>query len=249
MQQTNATLQPSTPAPRQPGTGTRRPRAAVGLGPRAGGATGSPVPPTPSPGPGPRHLPAEASALISQARSAAAFTLPRPESTADLQRLEECWRPLRARAVLVRALYPSEVLGDEAVLRHLEHVRTLGVECRVLPVQQIFTAIIDQRAVCTAEDGIGRTFRGAGEVALLAEAFDRHWASAAAVTAVAVRLTVQHRTALQLMRSGMKDDKIARLMKISPRTLSRLIAVAMEELGAGSRFEVGAKAQELHLLS
>ncbi|MFB4426952.1 hypothetical protein C5F59_038460 [Streptomyces sp. QL37] len=249
MQQTNATLQPGAPAPRRPGTGTRRPRAAVDLRPRAGGMADSPVLPAPSLVPGGRCLPAEASALIGEARSAAAFALPRPETAAELQRMEECWRPLRARAVLVRALYPSEVLGDEAALRHLEQVRALGVECRVLPVQQIFTAVIDQRAVYMAEDGIGRTFRGPGEVALLAEAFDRHWASAAPVAAVAVRLTVQHRTALQLMRSGMKDDKIARLMKISPRTLSRLIAVAMEELGAGSRFEVGAKAQELHLLS
>ncbi|MFP8906395.1 helix-turn-helix transcriptional regulator [Streptomyces atacamensis] len=58
-------------------------------------------------------------------------------------------------------------------------------------------------------------------------------------------LTEQQRAALRMLATGMKDEKIARNLGVSLRTVSRLLSEVMQELGAGSRFEAGVKATRL----
>jgi DNA-binding NarL/FixJ family response regulator len=48
-----------------------------------------------------------------------------------------------------------------------------------------------------------------------------------------------------MLAAGMKDEKIARSLGISLRTLSRLLSEVMQELGASSRFEAGVRAAKL----
>jgi DNA-binding NarL/FixJ family response regulator len=59
------------------------------------------------------------------------------------------------------------------------------------------------------------------------------------------RLTDQQQAAIRMLAAGMKDEKIARSLGISLRTLSRLLSEVMQELGASSRFEAGVRAAKL----
>ncbi|MER5443546.1 hypothetical protein [Streptomyces sp. NPDC002790] len=138
---------------------------------------------------------------------------------------------------------------------HMKRARTAGAQCRVVPVGMAFAAVVDREAVYLASGGgRGQVFRTPAAAEVLIEVFDHLWSSAKRVgvegAAGGLRhgLSAQQVCALQLMSSGMKDDKVARMMRISPRTLSRLVAGAMELLGAASRFEAGVKAQGMGLL-
>ncbi|MDJ0464885.1 helix-turn-helix transcriptional regulator [Streptomyces sp. H27-C3] len=58
-------------------------------------------------------------------------------------------------------------------------------------------------------------------------------------------LTEQQQAALRMLATGMKDEKIARSLGVSLRTVSRLLSEVMQELGASSRFEAGVRATRL----
>jgi DNA-binding CsgD family transcriptional regulator len=53
---------------------------------------------------------------------------------------------------------------------------------------------------------------------------------------------------VELLTTGAKDERIARLLGISLRTCRRHIAEIMSELGAGSRFQAGANAARVGLI-
>ncbi|GAA1902575.1 hypothetical protein GCM10009716_10590 [Streptomyces sodiiphilus] len=57
-------------------------------------------------------------------------------------------------------------------------------------------------------------------------------------------LSEQQRATLRMLASGMKDEKIARSLGVSLRTVSRLISELMHDLGASSRFEAGVRAAQ-----
>ncbi|MFI6697312.1 LuxR C-terminal-related transcriptional regulator [Streptomyces sp. NPDC050433] len=58
-------------------------------------------------------------------------------------------------------------------------------------------------------------------------------------------LTEQQRAAIRMLASGMKDEKIARSLGVSLRTVSRMLSELMADLGASSRFEAGVRATRL----
>ncbi|MFT2016700.1 LuxR C-terminal-related transcriptional regulator [Streptomyces sp. 796.1] len=60
--------------------------------------------------------------------------------------------------------------------------------------------------------------------------------------------TAREREILHLMALGAKDERIARRLGCSDRTLRRLITQLLHKLGAGSRFEAGVRAARLGLL-
>jgi DNA-binding NarL/FixJ family response regulator len=61
-------------------------------------------------------------------------------------------------------------------------------------------------------------------------------------------LTEQHMTALRMLAGGAKDERIARALGVSLRTVSRVLSELMQHLGASSRFEAGVRAARLGLL-
>ncbi|MBC3982330.1 helix-turn-helix transcriptional regulator [Streptomyces sp. AC536] len=61
--------------------------------------------------------------------------------------------------------------------------------------------------------------------------------------------TAQEREIVNLMALGAKDESIARRLGCSDRTLRRLMTHLMQKLGAASRFEAGARAARLGLLT
>ena len=52
-------------------------------------------------------------------------------------------------------------------------------------------------------------------------------------------LTEQHRTTLRLLANGLTDERIARKLGVSLRTVSRLVSEVMRYLEAESRFQAG----------
>lgn len=62
-------------------------------------------------------------------------------------------------------------------------------------------------------------------------------------------LSNEQRTLAQLLADGMKDEAIARTLGVSPRTVSRLIADLMQQLGVNSRFAAGVRAAQYGLLA
>lgn len=51
-----------------------------------------------------------------------------------------------------------------------------------------------------------------------------------------------------LLAAGMKDEVMARELGVSVRTLSRRIALLMDEMGARTRFQVGMQAAKRDLI-
>jgi len=62
------------------------------------------------------------------------------------------------------------------------------------------------------------------------------------------KLSAVHVRLLRALATGAKDEAIARQLGCSERTLRRLVAQVLEELGVRSRFAAGAKAAQLGLL-
>ncbi|MDT0344374.1 helix-turn-helix domain-containing protein [Streptomyces litchfieldiae] len=90
--------------------------------------------------------------------------------------------------------------------------------------------------------------RGAALVRSFRTLFEYCWYTAAPCpdgdTAVPAEdaLSEQQRAVLRMLASGMKDEKIARALGVSLRTVSRLVSELMQELNTGSRFEAGVRA-------
>ena len=75
--------------------------------------------------------------------------------------------------------------------------------------------------------------------------FEQHWATGAHYTAVDAGRDVSTepvRQVVALLARGMKDEAVARRLGVSTRTMRRLVAATMDELGAQSRFQAGIEA-------
>lgn len=84
-------------------------------------------------------------------------------------------------------------------------------------------------------------------VAAFAEVFDRTWARSSRPP-FAASGEDEDRVLLGLLARGMKDEAISRYLGCGLRTVRRRVARLMEEVGAASRFTLGARAQRMGLL-
>ncbi|MEU8539403.1 helix-turn-helix transcriptional regulator [Streptomyces sp. NPDC048717] len=156
----------------------------------------------------------------------------------------------------IRAIYRSRdaTLPESADV--LNRRAELGVEVRVAPELPLTMVIADdQYALLPLRPD------APGEGAILASGpvlvrgflslYEHCWHTAApfgddvAPERGGDGLSGQQRNALRLLADGMKDERIARHLGVSLRTVSRLISEVMQELGAGSRFEAGVRAVRL----
>ncbi len=116
---------------------------------------------------------------------------------------------------------------------------TLGFEVRALTGPEPFAIYDGVTAVLPERDDAGeaghRVIRRASVVGALQSLFDLHWAAAIPWD--------EHKKGtagvLQLLARGWDDARIAASLGISPRTVSRRVAEAMNAVGARSRFELG----------
>ncbi|WP_137994187.1 helix-turn-helix domain-containing protein [Streptomyces vilmorinianum] len=158
--------------------------------------------------------------------------------------------------VRVRALYSNRVNASPEVTELLRRRVELGVEIRVSPVVPMTMIIADaQFAVLPAnpaEPMAGAVLaRGPALVRSYLALYEHCWHTATPYgDGIAPEhggdgLSEQQRAALRMLASGMKDEKIARNLGVSLRTVSRMLSELMQEMGATSRFEAGVRAFRL----
>jgi DNA-binding CsgD family transcriptional regulator len=168
-------------------------------------------------------------------------------------------RALAGRGVGLRLLYHTPFSASGGSRRYLSDLVQLGAAVRHAPTLPLHLVLVDGATVLLPSDP-EKPARGPAVVrdevlvSSFAEMFEFCWRGAAeigrakrALTRLA-DLTDQHIAALRMMAVGMKDDRIARNLGVSPRTTSRLMGDLMTILQAKNRFQVGARAAELGLL-
>ncbi|WP_407991718.1 helix-turn-helix transcriptional regulator [Kitasatospora sp. CMC57] len=191
-----------------------------------------------------------------QSRTLHADTVPSRTMSQSLGSfLTEKGRMVR-RGVTVRAIYPQGFNSARWQCKYLAEVRRVGVELRLAPqvpcslvIGDLDVALLPPRPDQPEDPLI--VIRGAALVRTYAALYDDHWLRAfpyAGPAEVAGGpegdwLTEQHRTSLRLLANGLTDERIARSMGVSVRTVSRLVSEVTRNLGAHSRFQAGVLAR------
>ncbi|MER7515056.1 helix-turn-helix transcriptional regulator [Streptomyces sp. NPDC126499] len=158
--------------------------------------------------------------------------------------------------VRVRAIYAREHASRPDVAELLNARTALGVEIRVASVVPLNMVVIDQQYAMVPihpEDARKGAIlaRGRALVRSYLGLFEHCWHTAVPYgTEVAGErggdgLSEQQRAALRMLATGMKDEKVARNLGVSLRTVSRMLSELMQELGATTRFEAGVRAARL----
>jgi DNA-binding CsgD family transcriptional regulator len=160
------------------------------------------------------------------------------------------------RGVRVRAIYPQAFNSARWQSKYLSELQQVGVELRLAP-QVPFNLVIGDLDVALLPPRSDRpedaliVIRGSALVRTYATLYEDYWLRSfpyagpahPAADADADWLTEQHRTSLRLLANGLTDERIARSMGVSVRTVSRLVSEVSRHLGAHSRFQAGVLAR------
>jgi DNA-binding CsgD family transcriptional regulator len=162
----------------------------------------------------------------------------------------------RRRGLAVRLLCTPRALGADVVRALGRHGPLPEIRVAVGPVQG--TLIVDGRMALVPVEGQPAGGRGSAVqdpavVRAIESLFAGVWSSALSPDEYN-RLGSRARTSftrriLHHLSAGLTDDMAAREMGVSLRTYRRHVAEIMRALGANSRFQAGARAVELGLMS
>lgn len=158
---------------------------------------------------------------------------------------------LIARGVKVRAIYGQSINSAPRQRKYLSELAATGVEVR-LAAQVPFDLLIadSHSALLTANpespSDAAIVVRGAALVRSYIALYEDCWLRSVPYSAKAAggfdmgsELTEQHRTTMRLLANGLTDERIARKLGVSLRTVSRLVSEIMRYLQADSRFQAG----------
>ncbi|MGA5297679.1 helix-turn-helix transcriptional regulator [Streptomyces koyangensis] len=164
-------------------------------------------------------------------------------------------RVLSSRGVALRSLYHQQFLNTAHSQAYLSQLGTVGVDVRTAHVIPARMLICDRAvALVATADAEARpltvVLRGSAAVEPIAAMYEVCWQYASPLQrhpdeeepGEVPALTDQQRAILQMLAVGLKDEKIARHMGISARTLSRTVSELMRALGVDSRFQAGVRA-------
>ncbi|MGA4959426.1 LuxR C-terminal-related transcriptional regulator [Streptomyces lavendulocolor] len=157
--------------------------------------------------------------------------------------------PLLARGVRQRTLYQHSARTHKPTLAHVEQLLEHGAEVRTLAEMSDQLIICDEDVAFlpSAEDG-GHAMLIATHpdlVRYLRVMFERSWAQAAPVDPSASRrpdspfMTDLQRTILRAVVEGETDERIARRIGLSRRTVVSHIRKVAEHFGSNSRAQLG----------
>ncbi|GAA3153008.1 hypothetical protein GCM10010521_46060 [Streptomyces rameus] len=176
----------------------------------------------------------------------------------ELRRTLSLDRHLIERGITVRRLHLQRHFAAPDAAAYFETLADMGVELRLAPLVPMDMFIADTSLALLPLDpedpDEGMTvLRGARLVRSFAAMFEHIWQGATPYAAGrpdkdGVRLTDEQTAIVRMLAEGVKDEKIARNLGVSPRTISRYIAEFMQRLGVTSRFAAGARAAQLGLL-
>ncbi|MFT4085920.1 MAG: helix-turn-helix transcriptional regulator [Gordonia sp. (in: high G+C Gram-positive bacteria)] len=142
----------------------------------------------------------------------------------------------------VRYIFPASALDDPKHLAVIDAFVAFGVSVRVSPrIPSWF--YVDHRTMAVfpltwgdeCPDGLA-IVRSSAVIAAMQTLFDSLWVSAAPYPSTGHGW----QSVLDLMSRGKTDEQIAKQLGLGVRTVRRRISDAMDDLGANSRFELGA---------
>ena len=163
------------------------------------------------------------------------------------------------RGVQVRSIYGQSVNSGPRQRKYLSELSSLGAQVRLAQQVPFDLVVGDDHSALIAADpenfsGPAVIVRGPILVRSYLALFEDCWLRAAPYDPHATRaeaggeLTDQHRTTLRLLANGLTDERIARKLGVSLRTVSRLVSEIMRYLDADSRFQAGVMAASQGLL-
>ncbi|MCY0936141.1 helix-turn-helix domain-containing protein [Streptomyces sp. H34-S4] len=155
------------------------------------------------------------------------------------------------RGVRMRSLYQDSVRNSQTTVAYAAWLGELGGEVRTTPDLPTRLMVFDRTTavipVSTDDSGAGAVvLTGEGTLTALCALFENIWSAAVPLGATEERregeLSPQEATVIRLLAQGLTDEAIAKRLSVSSRTARRLANGLMEQLGAVSRFEFGARA-------
>lgn len=163
------------------------------------------------------------------------------------------------RGIKVRAIYPRSVDSAPRQRKYLTQLHATGIEVRLadqVPLDLLIgdnhTALLTANPENPSEGAI--VVRGVILVRSYIAMYEDCWLRSTPYSPQAAAafetgdLTDQHRTALRLLANGLTDERIARKLGVSLRTVSRLVSEIMRYLEAESRFQAGVIASNQGLI-
>lgn len=153
-----------------------------------------------------------------------------------------------SRGIRQRTIYQHAVRSHRPTLEYIVRVMAAGAEIRT--VDKVFDRLIicDRRVCFIPDTGNGDEtaleIRNPGLVAFLCKVFDHHWDRGIAVDGSGgfrpdVVLTDIERSVGRMIVSGSTEDKIARNLGISRRTVAEYASRLARHLGSTSRAQLG----------
>jgi DNA-binding NarL/FixJ family response regulator len=156
-----------------------------------------------------------------------------------------------ARGVRVRSIYGQSINSSPRQRKYFSDLVDVGVEVRLASHVPFDLLIADTHTAlfpANPEDLAGPAVivRGPALVRSYLALYEDCWLRSVPHVERSVaepdtegELTEQHRTTMRLLANGLTDERIARKLGVSLRTVSRLVSEIMRYLQADSRFQAG----------
>lgn len=158
---------------------------------------------------------------------------------------------LIARGIRVRSIYSESINSAPRQRKYLSDLVATGVEVRLASHVPFDLLIADSHSALVSAHpddprGTAVIVRGPTLVRSYVALYEDCWLRSTPYATHAPdgsgasgELTEQHRTTLRLLANGLTDERIARKLGVSLRTVSRLVSEIMRYLEADSRFQAG----------
>jgi DNA-binding CsgD family transcriptional regulator len=157
------------------------------------------------------------------------------------------------RGLTLRAVYLESVNLHQGTRGYLRQLVDRGAQLRTVPTLpnqlMIFDGKVAMMPLDPEADSCGSiVVRGAGPLTVLIDHFETTWAGASPLGSRVPqrddRPTGAEQAALAMLAQGLTDEAVARKLDVSLRTVRRMMARLMKELGTTSRFEAGVRAAQ-----
>lgn len=162
------------------------------------------------------------------------------------------------RGLRLRSIYLQSIRNHPPSKAHAQWLVEHGAEVRTAPVLPLRMVIFDRStALLPIDPERSRTgavlLSGKGPLTALLHLFEQTWEMAVPIGGTAPSVATEEfdeteRTVVRLLGEGLTDEAVARKLGVSLRTVRRMMARLMHQLGTKSRFETGVSAARLGLL-
>lgn len=158
-----------------------------------------------------------------------------------------------SRGIRVQSVQLDSVRNNRARISQMQRLLDKGMEIRTVPVLSLRGVIVDGEKALLSQhmedrgEDVGVVLSGSSVVASIAPVFEQVWLSAVPFSlrgqGHGSQLTNTEGALLQLLQEGYTDAQAARRLAVSTRTVGRIVADLMTQLGASSRFQAGVLAR------